>query len=108
GEVAWIGPADKKTELSCIYKDAKSGYPYAKRFVVKKFILEKLYRFLDEDHKLEFITSDEERVVLSFKPKGGRKLGSIEVATGEFSLKGAQARGVRIATKELSRLKRVK
>ncbi|MCP5469072.1 MAG: DNA topoisomerase IV subunit A [Chlamydiales bacterium] len=108
-EAVWIGPADKKTKLSVIYKDTESGYPYAKRFIVKQFILEKEYRFLDESHKLEYITSDEEESVqLSFKPKGNRKVGNLEVSVNEMPLKGAQARGVRLATKELKQLKRCK
>ena len=109
GEVVWIGPADKKTVLSVIYKDTKSGYPYAKRFIVKQFILDKVYRFLDEECNLEFITSDDsEKVQLSFKPKGTRKVGRMEIAVAEIALKGASARGVRIATKELKTLKRTR
>ncbi len=108
-EVAWIGPADKKRALSMIYKEGKSGYPYAKRFIVKQFILDKLYRFLNEDQQLEFITSDEsERVQLSFKSKGSRKVSHLEIAVAEIAIKGVLARGVRIAAKELKQIKRSK
>lgn len=108
GEAVWIGPADKKTELAVIYKDKKTNYPYAKRFVVKQFILDKSYRFLDEDHKLEFITSEEEKVLLTFKAKGKRKESKLEYFPLEAPLKGVTAKGVRIATKELKQLKRSK
>lgn len=109
GEVVWIGPADKKTPLSVIYKDLESGYPYAKRFIVKQFILDKIYRFLDEASTLEFITSDDaDKVLLTFKAKGSRKESKMEVTVVDFALKSASARGVRIATKELKTLKRSK
>jgi len=109
GEVVWIGPADKKTPLSVIYKDLESGYPYAKRFIVKQFILDKIYRFLDEASTLEFITSDDaDKVLLTFKAKGSRKESKMEVTVVYFALKSASARGVRIATKELKTLKRSK
>lgn len=42
----WAGVADKKTVLNIAYK--LKGDLWVKRFVVEKFILEKVYRFIDE------------------------------------------------------------
>jgi topoisomerase IV subunit A len=53
----WIGTADKQTNIGVIYTDARK-IPYAKRFIIKQFILDKDYRFLDIDQKLEVISSE--------------------------------------------------
>ena len=104
-QVIWIGIADKKTVLSVIYTD-KKGFPYAKRFVVKQFILDKEYEFLDPDQKLEYI-SEKEGVVLAlhFKPKARQKTSALEFAISDVATKGVIAKGARIANKELSKIK---
>lgn len=102
---AWIGIADKKSVINVIYTD-KKGFPYAKRFVVKQFILDKEYQFLDRDHKLQYITSHEDVVLqLNFKPKARQKVSKIEFTFDEVGIKGVSARGVRIANKELKKIK---
>jgi topoisomerase-4 subunit A len=45
--IAWVGIADKKTIMSVVYKVKSTGQVWAKRFIVDKFILDKLYRYLD-------------------------------------------------------------
>jgi topoisomerase IV subunit A len=98
----WIGAADKKTEIAVFSKDKKNGAPYAKRFVVKQFILEKIYHFVDPGHKLLYITSDpQERVILSLKGKGRSKATKIEVPFNEIPIKGASTRGQKLASQEV-------
>lgn len=105
-KAVWIGPADKKTVLNVISSDAKTGYPYVKRFVVKQFILDKSYTYIEPDKKLEFVSSDSNAVLqLLFKPKPRQKTKNLEFAFDEVPVKGAQARGVRIANKELKSVK---
>ncbi|NGX61984.1 MAG: DNA gyrase subunit A [Chlamydiae bacterium] len=105
-EAAWIGVADKKTELGVVYRDKKTNYPYSKRFIVKQFILDKEYAFIDRDQVLEYITSSPKAVLkLTFKPKARQKISHIEFAIEEAPLKGASARGTRIANKELKSVK---
>lgn len=103
--VAWVGIADKKTVMSVIYKNSATGLPFAKRFIVDKFILEKLYRYLDEKSELQFISAHPEPTVeLSFAPtarqKGKKQLFSLK----QIALKKAQARGTRVASQKVKKV----
>ncbi len=102
----WVGPADKETIFRVIYRDKMTNYPYAKRFIVKQFILDKEYEFLDRDHKLEFITTHPGMVLqLTFKQKARQKLSKLEYTLDDVAVKSVTAKGVRIANKELKNLK---
>jgi topoisomerase-4 subunit A len=104
-QVIWVGIADKKTTLKVIYTNGK-GFPHAKRFIVKQFILDKEYEFLDRDQKLEYITSQERVIVeLHFKQKPKQKITTLEFPLDEIATKGVTAKGARIANKELKQIK---
>lgn len=104
-KAAWIGRADKKTLISVLYTD-QAGVPYAKRFVVKQFILDKEYSFLDRDQHLEYLTGQEGTILeLEFKPKPKQKVSSLEFSFDEVTPKGVVAKGIRIANKELKKIK---
>ncbi len=106
--LCWIGAADKKTVFSLIYTEKKNKYPHAKRFIIKQFILEKEYRFLDVDQNLEFFTAESEEVVqLEFKPQPRHKNTPLEYALDTALVKGVSAKGVRIANKELKMVTRM-
>ncbi|MCH9627378.1 MAG: DNA gyrase subunit A [Chlamydiales bacterium] len=102
----WIGPADKQTIFRVLYRDKATQYAYAKRFIVKQFILDKEYQFLDGGHKLEFISTEPGIVLqLTFKPKARQKVTKLECALDEVAIKSVSAKGVRIANKELKTVK---
>ncbi|MCH9609676.1 MAG: DNA gyrase subunit A [Chlamydiales bacterium] len=102
----WIGPADKKTVLNVISRDTKTNFPYVKRFVVKQFIIDKVYTYLEEGKKLEYLSSDSNAVLqLLFKAKPKQKVKKLEFSFEEVAPKGAGARGLRIANKELRTIK---
>lgn len=104
--IVWIGLADKTTAMNAIYKDLKTEFAYAKRFVVKQFILDKEYSFVDPEYKLEYITADPETVLqLTFKPRPKQKVSNLEFSFKELPIKGVSAKGIRIANKELKTLK---
>lgn len=104
-EIVWIGVADKETVLSVIYTDEKR-LPFAKRFVVDKFILNKVYRFLGEEQKLEFVTSDPHiRLALELKAKPKQKASAMRLTFDEIPVKGVAAKGIRLANKELKNVK---
>jgi len=106
-QVIFIGIADKKTVFSVIYTD-QNGYPYAKRFVVKQFILDKQYEFLESGQRLEYLSGLENVLLeLHFKPKPKQKVSELEFSFAEVSIKGVNARGIRIANKELKKVKRI-
>lgn len=105
--IVYIGIADKKTVFSAIYTDL-NGYPYAKRFIVKQFILDKEYTFLEEGQKLEYLSGQEKVLLeLNFKPKPKQKVSTLEFTFVEVSIKGVNARGIRIANKELKKIKMI-
>ncbi len=54
--MVFLGVADKKTVISVAYRDPKTHYAFAKRFIVDKFILDKTYHYLEEGMILEFIS----------------------------------------------------
>lgn len=99
----WVGVADKTTVINVIYKNTETNQAWAKRFIVEKFILDKSYRYIDENATLEYISSSVEPVVeILFTGKKGSKL---EFPLKEVLVKGAQARGIRIAKQHFKALK---
>ncbi len=103
---AWVGVADKTTIINVIYTNTETKEAWAKRFIVEQFILDKAYRFLDENTKLEYISSDLEPVAeIQF---AGKKASKVRYPLKEVLVKGAQARGIRIAKHEVKSLKIVK
>lgn len=103
----WVGVADKTTVINVIYKNTETKQAWAKRFIVEKFILDKIYRYLDENAKLEYISSEvEPELEIVFAPKKGKQKGSkLTYAMKEVLVKGAQTRGIRVGTQEFKSLK---
>lgn len=102
----WVGVADKTTVLNVIYKNTETNQAWAKRFIVEKFILDKTYRYIDESGKLEYISSAVEPVVeIQFSAKARQKVSKITYPLQEVLVKGAQTKGIRIATQEFKSLK---
>lgn len=105
-KVVWVGVADKTTVLGVVYRDRKTNFPHAKRFIVKQFILDKEYLFLEADQKLEYLTgSPEAALQLQFKAKGSQKPKDFKLELTEIPIKNVTAKGVRIANKELKTIK---
>lgn len=101
----WVGAADKTTVLNVIYKNKETKDAWAKRFIVEKFILDKVYRYLDENTELEYISSAvEPEVDVLFVPKPKQKQSSLLYPMKEVLVKGAQARGIRISKNEVKKV----
>jgi topoisomerase-4 subunit A len=99
----WTGVADKKTVLNVVYKTRDTKQVWAKRFIVEKFILDKTYRFLEEDMELETISSSLHGTIeLEFSPKARQKRKTF--ALDEIPIKGAQTRGVRLSTEKVKKV----
>lgn len=104
-KVVYIGMADKKSVFSLVYHDPKNRYPYAKRFVVSQFILDKVYRYLNEGMVLDYVTTQPLPVVrIDFKPKPRQKVSTLEFPLATIAMKGVTAKGVRIANKEVKKV----
>ncbi len=107
-KAAWVGIADKKTVLNVLYTVPESKQTYAKRFIVEKFILDKVYRYLDEKTTLTYISSDVDPTVeIQFVPKARQKLNKLSLPFKDILVKGAQARGNRIASLEIKKISKL-
>ncbi len=101
----WASAVNKETVLSCIYKDPKTKFAYAKRFSVSKFILKKIYFYIEEGMKLELLTTDEAPTVfVHFVPKPKLKQKKITYSFDQVAVKGVNAKGKRIASKEVKKI----
>lgn len=94
-KLAWVGVADKKTVLSVVYKMKESGYVFAKRFIIDKFILDKGYRYFPEEAELQCITAKSDpSLELLYTLKGVLK--KLVVALKEIPVTGAHTKGSRL------------
>ncbi|MCB1136161.1 MAG: DNA topoisomerase IV subunit A [Chlamydiia bacterium] len=107
-KIAYVGIADKTTTLSVVYRNPKTAHSYAKRFIVDKFIVDRPYRYFEEEMKLDYITSNPNvEVELSYKPKPKLKVKSQRFALNEVGLKKVSAKGIRLSTKEVKGVKAI-
>ncbi len=96
--LVWAGVADKKTVLNLVYRNKKSGQVWAKRFVVEKFILDKPYRYFDEESELEYLSNNPESAIeLNYTPRPKQKVKTEAFALKDIPISGAQTRGVRLS-----------
>jgi topoisomerase-4 subunit A len=102
---ALVAVADKKTVMNVIYKNKETGQAWAKRFIVDKFILDKTYHYIDDLGELQYISSDPEPTVeVQFVPQANQKLKKLLYPFKEVLVKGAQARGIRVATQKVKKV----
>lgn len=103
--VVYVGAADKQSVFNVVYSDPKTGYPYAKRFVVAKFILDKMYNYFEAGMKLLHISTMENLIVqVHFKPKPKLKVKEMVFEMNQAAVKGVSAKGIRIANKEVQKV----
>ncbi len=108
-KVIYAGVADKETIFSVVYKDIKSNYGYAKRFIIKQFILDKDYSFMEEGMELQFIGTEAKNVLeILFIPKAKQKVAKILFEPDTVPIKGVSSKGNRIATRQIKKVKVVK
>ncbi|WP_068467146.1 DNA topoisomerase IV subunit A [Candidatus Protochlamydia phocaeensis] len=108
-KVVYVGVADKKTVISVAYRDPETHYVYAKRFIIDKFILDKVYRYLDEGMNLEFISTEPQNTLeLQFIPKPRMTVTKAQFQVDSVAIKGVTAKGVRMANREVKKLVLVK
>ena len=104
-KVIYAGAADKKTVFSAVYRDPKTHLCYAKRFVIKQFILDKPYRFVDEGMDLQFISTQPQPIVeLQLVPKVKQKVSKIDCDLSQVLVKGVSAKGIRLTPREVKKV----
>jgi topoisomerase-4 subunit A len=99
--IEWAGIADKKTILNVVYQHKQTKEVWLKRFIVEQFILDKTYRYFDENMELQGISAKEGLVVeLSFSSKGGKKV----IPVQDIPVKGVQTRGTCLAKQKVKKV----
>lgn len=103
--VEWAGIADKKTVLNVVYQNKQTKEVWLKRFVVEQFILDKTYRYFDENMELKGVSAKPDLVVeMSFSSKDGQKEKKKVVSVEEVPVKGVQTRGVRLSNQKVRKV----
>lgn len=104
-KLMYVGPADKKTVFSVVYKDPKTFRCYAKRFIIKAFILDRAYPLMEPGMSLEYLSALANPVVqLQFIPKPSQKLAKAEFDLGKTLIKGVTAKGLRMTNREVKKV----
>lgn len=104
-KVLYAGVADKATTFSVAYHDPKTRIGFAKRFIVKQFILGKDYRYVEEGMVPVVVTTADEPVLnVQFVPKAKQKVTKLALPFGEILVKGVAAKGVRIASRPIKKM----
>jgi topoisomerase-4 subunit A len=108
-KVVYLGVADKKTVISVAYRDPKTHYAYAKRFIVEKFILDKPYRYLEEGMMLDYISTAPSNILeLQLIPKTRQTITKVQFKIENVAIKGVTAKGVRMTPREVKKIVQVK
>ena len=99
---------DSSTIFNVIYSEGESQICYAKRFKVEKFILEKEYRLFEQAKQAKILhlsqgTGISVDVVLVPHPRLRKTRDSFHF--DELAIKGIQARGNRVSTKAIQRVR---
>ncbi|MDB6080949.1 MAG: parC [Chlamydiia bacterium] len=105
-DILHVGVADKETVFSVCYKETGSGLFFAKRFIVKQFILDKVYRFLEDGVKLHYITTGaDKKLLVHLVPKPKQKMSVQEFDFAKVLIKSVQSKGVRVASRPVMEVK---
>lgn len=108
-KLIFVGVADKKTVLSAVYRDPKTFRCAAKRFIVKSFIMDRTYSFIESGMSLEYFSDQLNPVVmLQFIPKPGQKLSKTEFEMSKILVKGYASKGTRMTNREVKKVVHVR
>ncbi len=101
----YVGVADKTTVMNVVYRDPKTNLCFAKRFIISKFIIDKMYRFFEEGMQLELFSVEPRlSLMLHFVPKVKQKLKKIEFHMDDVLVKGVSAKGVRMSNRQVKKV----
>jgi topoisomerase-4 subunit A len=91
--------------ISVIYLDPTTGVHYMKRFVISKFILDKVYRFIPEGTKLVYYSEDENPVIqVDYTPVKRAKISTEYIHLGRLLTKSVSSIGNQLATRAVSKI----
>ena len=104
-KVIYAGVADKKSVFSVIYQDPKTYLCYGKRFIISKFILEKNYRYFEEDMDRLYITTQADmQLELMLVPALKQRISKIDLNFADILVKGVTAKGNRLSNRPVNKV----
>ena len=103
-KVIYWGIADKKTVLSVVYREIKTRLAFAKRFVVKQFILDKEYSYIPEGSEVLLVTLSSGDVFVQFIPKPKQKQDKIKFPLKNVLIKGVATKGTRVSSRAVKKV----
>lgn len=102
-QLAYLGVADKTTPLTVIYYDSKEQTTYAKKFLVDKFIQNKVYHFLSSDQQLLYLSNQNTgKIKLSYIVQGRKQGRSSTLDLETVPLKKVSVKGMKIVKKQMN------
>ncbi len=94
--------------VSVVYLDPATNVYYMKRFMVTKFILDKLYRFIPEGTKLMFMSQDDNPLIhVDYAPQKRAKISSEYIHLGRLLTKSVSSIGNQLATRPITKITQV-
>lgn len=100
-----VGVADKKTVITVIYKNKETQLVFGKRFIVDKFILEKVYSYFEEGMELLHISTDpEESIELHYTPGARQKVKTSIIPFKKISIKKPQGKGTLLSPQKVKKI----
>lgn len=104
-KVCYVGIADKKTIINVAYKDPKTELGYAKRFIVEKFILDKIYTYMPEEMNLLYISTNQTpSMEMMYIPKANQRTSQGSFDFKELLVKGVSAKATRMSPRGIKKL----
>jgi topoisomerase-4 subunit A len=105
----WIGEAKKEILSSIVftlvYKDAKTGYPYIKRFTIEGWIMNKDYSLVpDGSTVLHGDSRAKFAFTVKYKPRPRLKILAENFKAQDYNVKGLKAGGVKLSAKEAEKV----
>lgn len=103
-KICYVGVADKKTVMNVVCRDPKTHLYYAKRFIVEKFILDKVYMYFEKE--LEFVmlsAKSELSIELIFVPKVNQRTAKTVFNFTEQLVKGVTAQPRKMSSREIKK-----
>ncbi|HAR66844.1 MAG TPA: hypothetical protein DCR55_11600 [Lentisphaeria bacterium] len=109
GPVSLIRKVDKAQVYCLVYRDKKTKMCYAKRFRVDRFIVDREYSCVPKGCKIEKLF-DRHGVVVRAEWEATRRTKEnwVEVEFDSIPIRGAQARGGRVAVKPITKVTTIK
>lgn len=108
-KIVYLGVADKKTIISVAYHNPKTHFAYAKRFIVEKFILEKSYRYIEEEMTLDYVSTEPSNILeLQLIPKPRQQISKVQFKLEDVLVKGVSAKGIKMTPREVKKILQVK